>query len=133
MRQKKMEVEVDAKYQTLATRIREVVRTHDIIAQKQFIVFSPEGQKRKQMDYVLDIIETMQILRGSGLTFFVDSTMLTDEQMQHLATRVKPHNFFRMDDLTPEAPEGVKIRGEKDPLTGRLVKKPAAQAGAAAG
>ncbi|MEE8434868.1 MAG: hypothetical protein V3S64_08780, partial [bacterium] len=129
-RQRKVEVEVDAKYQTLATRIREVVRTHDIIAQKQFILFSPEGQKKKQMDYVLDIIETMQVLRGNGLTFFVDSTMMTDDQMKRLATRIKPQNFFQMDKITPEAPEGVKIAGEKDPLTGRLVKKTTPSTGA---
>ena len=74
---------------------------------------------------MLDIIETMQVLRGNGLTFFVDSSMMTDDQMKRLATRIKPQNFFRMDKITPEAPEGIKITGEKDPLTGRLVRKPA--------
>ena len=131
-RQRKVEVEVDSKYQTLATRIREVVRTHDIIAKKQFILFSPEGQRKKQIDYVLDIIETMQVLRGNGLTFFVDSTMMTDDQMKRLATRIKPQNFFMMDKINPEAPEGVKITSEKDPLTGRLIKKPAPSTGATA-
>ncbi len=31
-----------------------------------------------------------------------------------------------MDDLKPEPPEGVKVTAEKDPLTGRMVRKASA-------
>ena len=122
-KQRKVEVEVDATYQTLPLRIREVVRTHEVLDAKRHIVLSPEGQKKKQIDYVLDIIDVLQSLRGNALTFYVDSTMLSDDQMRTLARHVKPHNFFRMDELKPEAPEGVQVEGVKDPLTGRLVRK----------
>jgi hypothetical protein len=133
-KQRKVEVEVDATYQTLSARIREVVRTHEVLAAKRHIVISPEGQKKKQADYVLDIIGVLQSLRGNALTFYVDSTMLSDDQMRRLAAHVKPHNFFRMDDLKPEAPEGAQVDGVKDPLSGRMMRKepgPDAQAGAA--
>ena len=130
-KQRRVEVEVDASYQTLSARVREVIRTHEVLAGKRHIVLSPEGQKKKQLDYVVDIVETLQSLRGNALTFYVDSTMLGDEQMQLLARHVKPHNFFRMDDLKPEAPEGVQLEGVKDPLTGRMVRRPAAAQGAA--
>jgi len=133
-KQKKMEVEVDTSYQTLSIRIREVIRTHQILAQKKQIVLSPEGQKKKQIEYIMDIIDVLQSLRGSALTFFVDSTMMSDSQMNTLAMRIKPHHFFRMDDVKPEPAEGMKVTGVKDPLTGRLVKKqgetPAAPTGA---
>ncbi|MDH4247820.1 MAG: hypothetical protein OEW39_08390, partial [Deltaproteobacteria bacterium] len=52
-KQRKMEVEVDATYQTLPSRIREVIRVHQILANKQHVVFSPEGQKKNQLNYVL--------------------------------------------------------------------------------
>jgi hypothetical protein len=131
-KQRKVEVEVDATYQTLSARIREVIRTHEVLTAKLHIVISPEGQKKKQIDYVLDIIDTLQSLRGNALTFYVDSSMLSDDQMQVLARHVKPHNFFRMDDLKPEAPEGVQLEGVKDPLTGRMVRRPTPSAGDAA-
>ena len=123
-RQRKVEVEVESGYQTLPTRIREVIRTHDILARKRHVIFSPEGQKKKQVQYVKDIIEVLQLLRGNALKFYVDSTTMTDGQMHELATRIKPHHFFRMDDLKPEPPEGMKVEGTKDPLTGRMVRKP---------
>jgi hypothetical protein len=122
-RQRKVEVEVDSTFQTLPMRVRQVIRVHQILEQKRHVVLSPEGQKRKQIDYVLDIIEVLQSLRGSGLTFYVDTTTLSDDQMHRLATRIKPHHFFRMDDLKPVPPEGMTVVAEKDPLTGRLVKK----------
>jgi hypothetical protein len=127
-KQRKVEVEVDSTFQTLPMRVREVIRTHEILDAKRHIVLSPEGQKKKQIDYVLDIIDVLQSLRGNALTFYVDSTMLGDDQMRTLARHVKPHNFFRMDDLKPEAPEGAKVDGVKDPLTGRLVRKPSGDA-----
>jgi hypothetical protein len=55
--------------------------------------------------------------------------MLSDEQMQRLAAHIKPHHFFRLDDLKPEAPDGVTFEGVRDPLTGRLVPKPVADGG----
>jgi hypothetical protein len=116
-----MEVEVDTNYQTLATRIRDVIHTHDLLSMKEHIVFSPEGQKKKQMDYVADIIDTLQALRGTALTFYCDHTMLDEAQVQILATRIKPHNFFKMDDLKTEPPKGVAVTKAKDPLTGRAV------------
>jgi hypothetical protein len=131
-KQRKMEVEVDATYQTLPARVREVIRTHEVLQAKQHIVLSPEGQKKKQIDYVLDIIDVLQSLRGNALTFYVDTGMLGDEQMRTLARHVKPHNFFRMDELKPEAPAGAQVEGVKDPLTGRLVKKAAEGPDAAA-
>jgi hypothetical protein len=121
-RQKKMEVEVDSTYQTLATRIREVIRTHELLVAKEHVVFSPEGQKKKQIDYVADIIDTLQALRGTALTFYCDQTMLDESQVQLLATRIKPHNFFKMDDIRPEAPKGMAVTKGKDPLTGRPVR-----------
>lgn len=130
-RQRKMEVEVDASFQTLPMRIREVIRTHQILEKKRHIVLSPEGQKKKQIDYVLDIIDVLLSLRGNALTFYVDTTMLSDDQMLQLATHVKPHNFFRMESLKTERPEGINVEGVKDPLTGRLVRKEGAEQGAA--
>jgi len=123
-RQRKVEVEVDATYQTLPRRIREVIRVHDILTRKRHVVFSPEGQKRKQMEYVMEIINVLQELRGNALNFYVDYSMISEDQMKNLATRVKPHNFFNMDEMKPEAAEGMMVTGEKDPLTGRMVSKP---------
>lgn len=125
-RQKKVEVEVDASYQTLATRIRDVIRTHELLAAKEHIVFSPEGQKKKQIDYVADIIDTLQALRGTALTFYCDQTMLDESQVQQLATRIKPHHFFKMEELRPEPPKGMAVTRSKDPLTGRPVMTAAA-------
>jgi hypothetical protein len=132
-RQKKMEVEVDATYQTIATRMRDVIHTHDLLSRKDHIVFQPEGQKKKQMEYVLDIIDTLLTLRGNALTFYCDLTMLDEDQVQELATRIKPHNFFKIDELKNEPPKGMTSR-VKDPLSGRLVtaKKEASPAAAAA-
>lgn len=130
-RQTTREVEVEAQYQTLAARVREVIRTHELLERKRHVVFSPEGQKRKQLDYVMDIINTLLALQGNKVTFYVDSSMLSEEQMQRLATRVKPHHFFKMDELKPEAPEGASEAGVvRDPLSGRMVRRPdAAQEG----
>jgi hypothetical protein len=129
-RQKKMEVEVDQTYQTIATRIRDVIHTHEILGHKDHIVFQPEGQKKKQLEYLLDIIDTLRTLRGNALTFYCDMTMLDESQLHELATRVKPHHFFKIDELKNEPPKGMSDRS-KDPLTGRMVvRKPAAPAAA---
>ena len=121
-RQKKMEVEVDSAYQTIATRIRDVIHTHDLLSRKNHIVFQPEGQKKKQLEYVLDIIDTLLALRGNSLTFYCDMTMLDESQLNDLATRIKPHHFFKIDELKNEPPKGMTDR-VKDPLTGRLVAR----------
>jgi hypothetical protein len=124
-RRKKMQVEVDSRFQTLATRVREVIRTHELLNNKEHIVFSPDGQKKKQIDYVLGIIDTLQVLRGNALTFYCDLTMLDDSQLQQIATRIKPHCFFKMDEVRPEPAAGTTTTAVKDPLTGRLVAGPA--------
>ncbi|MFI5399496.1 MAG: hypothetical protein ACHQZQ_00390 [SAR324 cluster bacterium] len=126
-RQKKMEVEVDQTYQTIATRMRDVIRAHELLARKDHIVFQPEGQKRKQIEYVLDIIDTMRALRGQAPTFYCDMTMLDEGQIQELATRIKPHNFFKIDELKNEPPKGTADRA-RDPLSGRPVAKKPAEA-----
>ncbi|HUJ73798.1 MAG TPA: hypothetical protein VL359_03025, partial [bacterium] len=128
-RQKKVEVEVDQAYQTLATRMRDAIHLHELLRTKRYVVFSPEGQKKKQVEYVLEIIGTLQDLRGSAITFYCDLGMLDEAQVQQLATRVKPHNFFKMDDLRPEQPPGMTGAPVRDTLSGRLV--PGAQAEAA--
>ena len=127
-RQKKVEVEVDQTYQTIAARMRDVIRAHELLDRKDHIVFQPEGQKRKQIEYVLDIMDTLRALRGQVPTFYCDMTMLEEGQIQELATRIKPHNFFKMDELKSEPPKGAGDRA-KDPLSGRPVaRKPAAPA-----
>lgn len=118
-RQRRMEVEVDAAHQTLISRMREVMNTQKILAGKRHVVFSPEGQKKKQIQYVLDIIDVLQDLRGSAITFYVDRATLDDAQEQALATRVKPHLFFDMNQLTPTPPEGMNVTEERDPLSGK--------------
>lgn len=123
-RQRKMEVEVEASHQTLHMRVREVIRTHQILARKQHIVLTPEGQKKNQMKYVMDIIETLQALRGNAINFYVDTSMIGESQLELMATRIKPHHFFHMDEITLEAPEGMENVAIKDPLTGRLMKAP---------
>ncbi len=123
-KQKKKEVEVDAAYQTLPVRIREVIRTQQVLGEKEHIVFSPEGQKKKQVEYTMDIIQILLALRGNALTFYMDMSGLTEEQMHFLATRVKPHNFFLMDDIKPEPPAGMEVNTATDPLTGRPVAQP---------
>ena len=118
-KQRKIEVEVNATHQTLPLRIREVMRFQEILSRKKHIVFSPEGHKKKQMEYAMDIIEILQVLRGNGVTFYVDHSGLDEQQVQYLARRVKPHNFFSMNDLKPEKPAGMKTEVAMDPLTGR--------------
>ena len=122
-RQKKVEVEVDQAYQTIATRMRDVIHTHSLLERKDHIILQPEGQKKKQIEYVLDIIDTLMALRGNALTFYCDMTMLDDGQVQELATRIKPHNFFKMDELKNEPPKGMTARA-KDPLSGRPMAAP---------
>lgn len=130
-RQKKMEVEVDQSYQTLATRMRDVIHTHGLLGHKDHIVFQPEGQKKKQLEYVLDIIDTLLVLRGNAVTFYCDMTMLDEDQIQDLATRIKPHHFFKIDELKNEPPRGMSAKA-KDPLSGRPVAAPRAGDGKAA-
>jgi hypothetical protein len=130
-RQKKMEVEVDATYQTISARMRDTITTHNLLSQKDHIVFQPEGQKKKQIEYVLDIIDTLLALRGNALTFYADQTMLDEDQVQQLATRIKPHNFFKIDELKNEPPKGMSAR-VKDPLSGRAVAAPKPEAKPAA-
>lgn len=123
-KQKKIEVEVAATHQTLSLRMREVIRTQAILQRKRHIVFSPEGQKKKQVEYTMDIIDLLQALRGNALTFYADTTQLAEEQVHRLAARVKPHNFFVMEALTPEKPEGLKSNLVIDPLSGRPIAAP---------
>jgi hypothetical protein len=123
-KQKKIEVEVEASHQTLSIRMREVIRTQGILQRKRHVVFSPEGQKKQQVEYTMDIIDLLQALRGNALTFYADTTQLAEEQVHRLAARVKPHNFFVMEALTPEKPEGLKSDLVIDPLSGRTVAAP---------
>ena len=115
---KKVEIEIDPTHQTLPMRIREVIRVQGIIGKKDYLVMSPEGQKKKQTDYALEIIDTMLTMRGNGITIFVDHSMLEESQVHRLATRVKPHNFFDMNALKPEPLPGMKVSGKMNPLTG---------------
>ena len=117
----KVEVEVDAQHQTLPMRIREGIRFQELLQRKEHIVLAPEGQKRKQVDYAMDIIDILQLLRGNAITFYVDTTMLAEEQVHCMAARVKPHNFFRMEDVQPEPRPGMKAPAGTDPLTGRPI------------
>ena len=120
-RQKKIEVELEATHLTMPLKIREVVRTQDILANKRYVVFSPEGHKKKQVDYAMDIIDILQMLRGNAITFYVDTSALSEEQVHHMATRIKPHNFFNMDTEKNEAPAGLKTKVVQDPLSGRAI------------
>ena len=120
-KQKKLEVEVQATHQTLTLRMRDVIRSQEILQRKRHVVFSPEGQKKKQIGYAMDIIDILQALRGSALTFYADTTQLGEEQVHVLAARVKPHNFFVMEKLKPEQPKGAKISMTIDPVSGKAV------------
>ncbi|MBI4081778.1 MAG: hypothetical protein HY423_04130 [Candidatus Lambdaproteobacteria bacterium] len=122
-RQKKVEMEVDTQYQTLPMRLRESIKFQEVLNTREHILFAPEGQKRKQVDYTLDIIETLLARRGSAITFYVDLSMLSDEQIQALATRVKPYNFFRSEELQPEPLPGMKVNFTTDPLSGRILQQ----------
>ena len=95
------------------------MRFQEILGRKNHILFSPEGHKKKQVEYAMDIIEILQVLRGNAVTFYVDHSGLDEQQTHFLARRIKPHNFFSMDELKPEKPAGMKIDVEMDPLTGR--------------
>jgi hypothetical protein len=127
--QRKKEVELDATHQTLPLRIREVIRIQEFLQRKKYIVFAPEGQKKKQIDYVLEAIDTVLTLRGNAVHVYVDTSMLEEGQVNQLATRVKPSNFFDMNDIKPEAPPGMKVDFTTDPLTGRAMKSEARPAG----
>ncbi|MCZ6627621.1 MAG: hypothetical protein O7E56_05250 [SAR324 cluster bacterium] len=120
-KQKKIEVEVEATHQTLPLRMREVINTQAILSRKSHVVFSPEGQKKKQLQYTMDNISILQSLRGNGIVLYADTTQLTESQVHTLAARIKPHNFFVMEELKPEPPEGMKVNTSVDALTGRPV------------
>ena len=122
-RQKKLEVEVEAMHQTLPLRMREALHTQEILSKKQHVVFSPEGQKKKQLDYTMSIINTLQALRGNGVTLYADTTQLTEDQVNTLATRIKPHNFFAMEELKLEPPAGMKVSAAIDPISGKPLPK----------
>ncbi|MEE8395628.1 MAG: hypothetical protein V3S29_06200, partial [bacterium] len=120
-RQRKVEVEVQATHQTLPLRIREVIKTQEILQRKKHIVFSPEGHKKKQVEYTMDIIEILLTLRGNAVTFYADTSGLSPEQVETMAKRVKPHTFFNMDEIKPEPAPGMKVNVVMDPITGRAV------------
>ncbi len=122
-RQRKVEVEVDATHQTLPIRVREVISLQEILGRKKYVVFAPEGHKKKQVDYVMDILDILLDLQGNAISFYVDTSALSDDQVEELAKRVRPHNFFNMDKLKPEAPAGIETTVTMDPLTGRAVAK----------
>ncbi|MCZ6747843.1 MAG: hypothetical protein O7D96_01030 [SAR324 cluster bacterium] len=134
---RKKEVELEATHQTLPLRVRQVIKVQEFINRKKYIVFSLEGQKKKQTDYVLEAIDTLLTMRGNGVNLYVDTSMMDESQVHRLATRVKPHNFFNMNDISPEAPPGMKVNITIDPLSGKAIKiaeqdSPGGEDGAAA-
>jgi hypothetical protein len=120
--QRKREIELDPSYQTLPLRIREVMRVQNFIGKKDYVLFAPEGQKKKQVDYVLEAIDMLLTMRGNSIHIFIDTSMLEEAQVHILATRVKPTNFFNMNDIKPEPPAGVNVEVAIDPLSGRAIK-----------
>lgn len=114
-RQRKIEVESTATHQTLPLRIRDMIRMEEILAQKRHIVFSPEGHKKKQVDYAMSCIHILLALKGNATIFYVDTSGLAETQVQEMAKRVKPHNFFHMNEVRPTPPEGMKTAPKPPP------------------
>ncbi|MBF0288389.1 MAG: hypothetical protein HQM14_11270 [SAR324 cluster bacterium] len=100
--QKKKEVEVSAAHQTFVDRIREVIKIHKILNKKYYFIFSPEGQKKKQISYLLNIVRVLISLKGKSVRFYLDTTTLDSTQQKEIATLIQPSNFYRQADLFVE-------------------------------
>ncbi len=100
--QKKKEVEVSASHQTFPDRIREVIKIHKILNRKHYFIFSPEGQKKKQIAYLLNVVRVLISLKGKSVRFYLDTTTLDPVQQKEIATLIQPANFYRQADLFVE-------------------------------
>ena len=96
------EVKIDSDPQTVTERIRMVIRIHDLLEGKKYIIFAPEGQKKQQINYLLSIIRTLIALMGKSIQFYLDTTTLYFAQQQQLAQLIKPSHFYQEVDLTVE-------------------------------
>ncbi|MBF0277278.1 MAG: hypothetical protein HQM13_05800 [SAR324 cluster bacterium] len=101
-KQQKREMEVDAGYETLPQRIRDAIKIHEVLENKKYFIFAPEGQKKKQIDYLLNIVRTVISLRGKGIDFYLDATTLDPIQQQEIAKLIKPTHFYKQVDLIVE-------------------------------
>lgn len=102
-KQRKKEVEVQAAYQTVTERIREVIRIHKVLHQKRCIIFSPEGQKKKQIDYLLNIVQSIVSLRGNAVRFYIDISTLDPIQQQKISRIIQPSHFYKVADLVVDS------------------------------
>lgn len=104
MKQRKKEVEVQASHQTFTERVREIIKIHKILHRKNFLVFSPEGQKKKQIDYLLNIVHNVMSLRGNSVRFYIDVSTLDPIQQQQIAKLIQPTHFYKVNDLVVADP-----------------------------
>ncbi len=102
VKQQKKEVEMQATHQTLPERIREVAKIHQILDKKRVIVCSPEGQKKKQIDYLLNIVRAVMSLRGNAIQFYIDISTLDPIQQKEISKLIKPSHFYKSVDLIVE-------------------------------
>lgn len=101
-KQQKKEMEVEAGYQTLPQRIRETIKIHNILKKKKYFIFVPEGQIKKQVDYLLNIVHTVISLRGKSIDFYLDTTTINPLQLKEIAKLIKPTHFYKQVDLIVE-------------------------------
>ena len=114
----KQQVELNATHQTLPLRIREVIRARKIISGKTHVVIALDGQRSKQLEYVIAVIDLITELCGNKLSIHLDNSLLSEEQTEKLAARVKPNQFFAMVDIEPEPEPGMEVTVRFDTLSG---------------
>lgn len=101
-KQQKREMEVETNYQTLSDRIREVIKIRELLEKKQYMIFAPEGQRKKHVDYLMNSVRNVMSLRGKSIQFYLDTTTLDAIQQQEIAKLIKPTHFYKQMDLTIE-------------------------------
>ena len=89
----------EAEWHTLSVPEQLLIAMHlrRTLAKKRFIVYAPEGQKQKQIQYTLETIDGLRALCGARHLFYVDPTALTTTQIALLAPRVGANAFLRKD------------------------------------
>lgn len=96
------EVEVKSIEQRFPDRLREAIRIHEILSEKACMIFAPEGQKKKQMEYLLNILRDVMALCGNSIEFYIDVSTLEFSQQKQIARIIKPSNFYKASELVAE-------------------------------
>ena len=123
VKQEKKEMEVEVGYETLPQRIRETLKIHNILRKKKYVIFVPEGQKKKQVDYLLNIVRTVISLRSKKIDFYLDTTTLNSLPTPRNRQTGQTHSFLQTGRSDRRKRPGARIVNACHRLSKTLAEK----------